>query len=106
MVALAEMKAVGGRVPEVAEADAHVAADRAGNRDGDGDSEDGMHQAQGVEVAVAKEDHAGRESPDERDNGEERVGKVSDGEESAGCGNRAALSGENAKQPEEDETLQ
>jgi hypothetical protein len=65
-----------------------------------------VHEAQRVEVAVAKEDHAGGESPDESDDGEERIGKVSEGEESTGRDNRAALAGEDAKQAEQNEALQ
>jgi hypothetical protein len=106
MVALAEMKAVCGGVAEIAEADAHVPADRARDRDGDGDSKDGMHKAQRVEIAIAKEDHAGCNSPDECDDGEEGVGEMSDREEARRYCHGATLIGKDAKQPEQDEALQ
>lgn len=82
--AVAAVKMVGAGVGEVAEADAHVADDRVGEGDGEGDAEDRVGDGQGVEVAVAQEEQAGGESHDEGHGGEDGAGEVGDGEDGGG----------------------
>lgn len=102
MVAIA---GVVGRVGEVAEADAHVAGERPGQGDGDGDAEDGVRDGEGIEVAIAKEEEAGGESPDEGDDGEDGVGQVGEREGKA-CGEGGETgTGDEALKAREEEVL-
>jgi hypothetical protein len=77
MVALAEMKAVAvRRVSKVTEAYAHVTADGTGHRDGQRYAEDGVDDAQRVEVAITKKEQARDATPDEGHDGQDGVREV------------------------------
>ena len=65
-----------------------------------------MHEAEDVEIAVAKKKQAGGESPEQCDDGEDGVGQMSDAEEPDGDRNRAAAAGHDAQQAEQDEALE
>ena len=62
------------RIVDISEADAHVANHRAGESDGNADSQNGMGNPERIEVAVAQEDEAGDQPPDHGQHGENRVG--------------------------------
>ena len=71
---------------EVSESYAHIVVHGSGNSDGDAYAEDGMRESQGIDVAVAKEEQAAGESPDQGDRCKDRVGQVREREEECGYG--------------------
>ena len=71
-------------VGEVAEADAHVVVDGAGNGDGYADAQDGVADGGDVDVAVVQKDQAGGASPEQRKRREDWIGQVRAGEERGG----------------------
>ena len=71
-------------VGEVAQTGAHVVGDGAGEGDGQADAQDGVGEGERVEIAVAQEEKAGDQSPDQRDWGEDRAGEVGEGEDGGG----------------------
>ncbi len=54
----------------------HVVIDRPGNRDGDGNSEDGMRKSKRKKIVIPKEESAGREAPDQRDWSQNGAGEM------------------------------
>ena len=51
-------------VGEVAEADAHIVIQRAGNGDGDGDAKDCVGYGRNIKVTVAQKNEAGGVAPE------------------------------------------
>jgi len=68
-------------VMQVAQSDAHVSMNVIGNSDGETESENAVGHAQRVEIAIAKEEKAGDDSPDKREEGKQRIGDVGKAEE-------------------------
>jgi hypothetical protein len=61
-------------VGEIAEPDEHIADDRAGQRNRDRDSEDGMRQGQRVEVSIVQKEEARGKAPDQGEDGQDGIG--------------------------------
>jgi len=72
------------RVGEVAEANAQVADDVDGDGRRERDAEERVGEGERVEVAVAQEESAGDESPDQGEGGEDGIRQMGQGKE--GCG--------------------
>jgi hypothetical protein len=93
-------------VGKVAEADAHVVTDGAGDGESYRDAKDGVGDGQGIEVTVAEEEEAGGESPEGGDGGEDGVGQVGEREE-GGCREGGGEGvGKQAEETQEEEVLQ
>jgi hypothetical protein len=68
-------------VPQIADPDSHMTMQRIGHCDRDTKPHDAMSQPEGVDVAIAQEEHARDRSPDERKGRENWIGQVRNGED-------------------------
>ena len=93
-------------VVDVAEPDVHVVEDGCGNGDGDADAEDGMGDGERIDVARANEDETGRQSPDQREGCEDRVGQMRERKDDSTEGRGNVGVGENAQQARKKISLQ
>src|SRR5579859_1322959 len=92
-------------VAKIAETYAHVMQYGAGDGDGKRDAEDGMRQAQGIEVAIAKKDEAGGDAPDQGDRREDGIGQMREREEGGSCERGGGGCWEHARHAGKEETL-
>ena len=81
-------------IVEIAEADPHVTMQRARNSYRNAKSHDAVGYAEGVDVAVAKEQDAGDDSPNEGDGGEDRIRQMSEREDGGGSEDGGHLPGQ------------
>ena len=65
-----------------------------------------MGEAESVDVAVAEEEHARDESPDQGDGREHRIGQVSEGEDNRGDDDWHDFAGDQPQQTKEEVALQ